>query len=70
MPIIAGASGTLDLFQDIGGLGGPDEGFRFLVVLFDAVFDGDDQVFGTVKGAAAQPVLCEITEKAFHHVQT
>ena len=49
MPIIERAAGALNLFEDIGRLRGPDEGFGVLVVFFDVLFDGDDQFFGIVK---------------------
>ena len=46
MPIIERAPGTLDLFEDIGSLGGPDERLGALVVFVDVFSDGHDQFFG------------------------
>src|ERR1017187_5973408 len=69
MAIIEGAAATFDLFKDIGSLGGPDEWLWALVVLVDVISDSHDQLLGIVKDAATQPVLCDIAEEAFDHVQ-
>ena len=69
MPIIERASGTLDLFEDIVSLGGPDERLGALVVFVDVVSDGHDQFFGIVKDAATQSILCEVPEEEFPHVK-
>jgi Bacterial membrane protein YfhO len=53
MPIIKSAPGTLDLFEDVGSLGGPEEGFGTLVVFVDVLSDGRDQFFSIVKDAAS-----------------
>jgi hypothetical protein len=42
MPIIQGFAGALDLFQNIGGFCGPDEGLRLLIVLVNIGADGCD----------------------------
>ena len=57
MPIIQGAAGALDLFEDIGSLCSPDERLGVQVVLVDVLSDSHDQFFGVVKDAAPQPVL-------------
>jgi len=61
-------SGTLDLFQDVGGLCGPDEGFGMFVVMVDVLANGLDQFFDAAEDAAAQSILSQIAEEAFHHV--
>ena len=68
MPIIERASGTLDLFEDIGSLGGPDERLGALVVFVDVFSDSHNQFFSIVKDAASQPVLCEVPKETFDHV--
>ena len=62
-------SGTLDLFQDVGGLCGPDEGLGMLVVMVDVLADGLDQFLDAAEDAAAESVLGQVAEEAFHHVQ-
>ena len=62
-------SGTLDLFQDVGGLCGPDKGLGILVVTVDVLADGLDQFLDAAKSAAAEPVFGQVAEEAFHHVQ-
>ena len=52
MPIIKCAAGALDLLEDIGGFGGPDEGFGILVMFVDVLTDGRDEFFGVMKDAA------------------
>jgi hypothetical protein len=65
MPIIEGASGALDLFEDIGSLRGPDKRLGHLVVFVDVLSDSHDQFFRIVKDAATQPILREVPEEAF-----
>ena len=69
MPIIQSAAGTLDLFEDIGSLGGPDERLRAPVVLVDVLSDSHDQFFRIMKDTAPQAILCQVSEEAFHHIQ-
>ena len=57
MPIIEGSAGTLDFFEDIGGLRGPDEGLGALVMFVDELSDGHDEFFDIVKDAAPQTIL-------------
>ena len=52
MPIIKCAAGALDLLEDIGGFGGPDEGFGILAMFVDVLTDGHDEFFGVMKDAA------------------
>jgi hypothetical protein len=52
MPIIKCAAGELDLLEDIGGFGGPGEGFGILVMFVDVLTDGHDEFFGVMKDAA------------------
>ena len=68
MPIIECASGTLDLFEDIESLGGPDEWLGTVVMFVDVLSDSHNQFFRVVKDTATQSVLCEIPEEAFDHV--
>ena len=49
MPIIEGAPGTLDLFEDVASLGGPDERLGALVVFVEVLSDRHDQFFSIVK---------------------
>ena len=62
--------GELDLLQDVGGFGGPDEGFGVVVVMVDVVEDRCDQLLDTVKDSAAQPIFGQVAEEAFYHMQT
>ena len=56
-------------FEDVGGAGGPDEGFGVFVMAVDVSSDGQDEFFEVAKDAAPQPVLREIAKEAFDHVQ-
>ncbi len=69
MPIIERSASTLDLFEDIEGLGGPDERLWTPVVFINELSDSHDEFFGIVKYAAPQSVLGEVAEEAFDHVQ-
>ena len=69
MPIIERASGTLDLFEDIGSFRRPDEGLGVLIVFVDVLSDSHDQFFWIVKDPATQSILRKVSEEAFHHVQ-
>ena len=62
-------AGALDLGEDVGGLGGPDEGLGVLVVLFDVALDRCDQLWDITKDAAPQTVLGEVAEESLDHVQ-
>ena len=63
-----GAS-PLDLFQDVGGFGGPDEGLGAFIVMVDVVEDGCDQLLDTAKDSATQAIFGQVAEESFHHVQ-
>ena len=52
-----GGADALDLFQDVGGLCGPDEVLGFFVVMFDVVEDGRDEFFNAEEDAAAQSLM-------------
>lgn len=69
MPIIKSATDALDLFRDIGGFRSPDEWFGGLVVFVNILAGGRDQFCSVVKDPTPQPVLSEIPEEAFDHVQ-
>ena len=58
-----------DFLQDIGGAGGPDEGFGALVVAVDVSADSHYQLLQIAKDATSQPVLRKIAEEALHHVE-
>src|SRR3984893_5907358 len=64
-----GAASARDLFQDIGGAGGPDEGLGFFVVAVGVSSNGQGEFFEVAKDTAPQPVLGEIAKKAFYHVE-
>ena len=64
-----GCGGPLDLCQDVGGAGGPDEGLGIFVVTVDIVPDRQDELLQIAKHATAQPVLSEVAEEALHHVE-
>jgi len=66
---IQGSAGVFDLLQDIGGTGGPDEGFGALVVTVDISADSHDQLFQIAKDAEPRAVLREIAEETLHHVE-
>jgi hypothetical protein len=62
MLIIARSAGGLDLFEDVGSLRGPDEGFGTLIMFVDEFSDGHDEFFSVMKDAAPQTILCEVAE--------
>ena len=64
-----GGAGAGDLFQDVAGLGGPDEGLGIFVVTVDVVTDGHDELFGIVEHAAPDAVFGQAAEEALDHVQ-
>ena len=47
MPFMKSAAGALDLLQDVGGFGDPDEGFGLVIVMVDIFEDGVDQLLDT-----------------------
>ena len=52
-----GRPSALDLLQDVGGLGGPDEGFGVVVVMDDVVEDRGNQFLDAAKDSPAQAVF-------------
>jgi hypothetical protein len=56
MTFIQRAAGTLNLFQDIGSAGRPDEGFRAFIVAVDVTADCQDEFF--LESAPANCPLC------------
>jgi len=56
---------TLNLFQDIGGFGGPDKRLGVLVVVVDVAFNRHDEFFYATECATAQAVLREVAEEFF-----
>ena len=60
---------ALDLLQDVGGLGGPDEGFGAFIVMVDVIEDGRNQLLDAAEDSAAQAVFCQVAEKSFDHIQ-
>ena len=69
MSVIKRFACALDLLQDVGGFGRPDEWFRGFVVMVDVVSDGCDQFLHVAEDAAADPLLGQITEEPFDHVE-
>src|SRR5215469_12318812 len=63
-----GAS-PFDLFQDVSGFGGPDEGLGAVIVMVEVVEDGCDQLLDTAKDPATQAIFGQVAEESFHHVQ-
>ena len=47
---------ALDLFKDVGSLGGPDEGFGSLVVMGDVVLNGGDEFRDAAENTPAYAV--------------
>jgi hypothetical protein len=41
---------VLDLFEDVSGLGGPDEGFWVFIVVIDVDVDGSDEFLDAGRG--------------------
>jgi len=68
MTFIQGATSALDLFQDVGGAGRPNERLGILIVTIDGVSDGQDEFFEIAKHSASQPVVSEVAEETLHHV--
>lgn len=60
---------AFDFFQNVGGSGGPDEGFGIFVVTVDITADRHDQFFQIAKHTATQSVLGEVAEEALYHVE-
>jgi len=62
MPIMKGRAGAFDLFQDVTGLGSPDEGLRIVGVAADVLVDSDDQLLNAAENATGKnpaPLLAE-----------
>ena len=53
LPIMQGRAGTFHLFQDVGGLGGPDERLGTFIVMVDVFADGSDEFLDIAEDAAA-----------------
>jgi hypothetical protein len=63
LTIIQQTPGTLDLFQDVVGLSGPDERFRILIVAVEVVSDSRDQLLEIPEYTSPQSVLRQIAEE-------
>src|SRR5207249_4637366 len=61
--------GSLHLFQNIRGFGGPQVGLRLLIVLVDIVADGVHQVPDVMKDAAADALHGQIAEESLHDIE-
>ena len=59
---------SVDLFDDAVGIGGPDEGFGALVVLFEVAVDRGLEVDQRVEGAAVQAAAGECGEEGLDGV--
>ena len=55
--------------DDFVGIGGPGEGLRLLIVLFEEAVDRGLQVDDGAKDAALEPALCEGREEALDRVE-
>ena len=60
---------TLNLGEDVGGLGRPDERFRRALVISQIGFDGDKQFVEALEDAAAESIDGKFAAKAFDPVQ-
>ncbi len=60
---------ALDLFEDVGGAGRPDEGFGIFGVTVDVTADRQEEFFQIAKHTAPQTVLSEVAEETLHHVE-
>ena len=69
MPIIERLAGTLDFLQDAARLGCPNEWFGIAVVVVDVFPDRHDQIFHVAENPTTDALVCEIAEKALHHVE-
>ena len=58
-----------DFFQDVRCFCRPDDGFWILIVAIDVFSNGHDQLFEILEDAALEPVLGQVAEEAFHHIQ-
>ena len=63
------SASTLDLFEDVGSAGRPDEGFGIFVVAVDVTADRHEAFFQIAKHTAPQSVLSEVAEETLHHVE-
>lgn len=63
------SAGACDLFEDVAGSCGPDEGFGLVVVPIDVVADGHNELFEVPEDAAPDALLSQVAEEAFAHVQ-
>src|SRR6185437_1414308 len=60
---------SLDLFEDIGGFCGPDEGFRLPVVVVGELSDGFEQFLDIAKNTAPQAFFGQVAEEALDHIE-
>ena len=61
--------GAIDLFQNVGCSGGPDEGTRALVVRLDVGVDRLMQLLQALEDPAAKPPLGQVAEEPLHRVE-
>ena len=66
---IEGTPSAFRFFQNVGGSCGPDEWFRTFIVTVDVGADGHDEFFQVAEDAAPEPILRQVAEETFHHVQ-
>ena len=69
MPIIQLGARTLDLLQDVGCFGRPDEGLGGLIVMIDVVLDGHDEFFHVAEDATSDALVGKVAEETLHHVE-
>jgi len=65
---VKGRAGALHLFEDVGGLGGPDQRLGGFVVMVNILDGGFDEFFDVAEDAVAQPVLYGTDKQSYREI--
>ena len=69
MQLIHLPSGALDLFENVRCHCGPDKRLLFSAEFYEVVVDGGNQLFDTGEANSLEPILGDVTEESFDHVE-
>ena len=66
---MSGGASTLDLLQDVGSFGGPDEGLWVGVVARNIFFNGFDQLRDAGEATTSELFLSQVSKEPLDHVE-
>ena len=66
---MSGGASALDLLQDVGSFGRPDEGLGIGVVARDVFFNGFDQLRDASEATTSELFMSQVSKESLDHVE-